>query len=675
MPRSLEIFIAVLFIILISPLALVIAVAIRLESKGPIIYKQKRIGKGGKPFTLLKFRKMMEGLPKQGPMLTGRFDPRLTQVGRFLERTKLDELPQIINVLRGDMSLVGPRPEVPKFTQYYTKKWEIVLSVKPGLLGKNQIKHRNESEMFPPDCVNSENYYIKFILPTKLDVDIQYTKERNFWTDIKIMFHAAFVAIFGSATELTFQSYKIYLRNLFVKEALTALSFFLALLTLYAIQKPAPPLPVEIHQLILLLLFVCLIRCAVFILSKAPRQLHDYHSYQEIGKVIGLVGLGTLGYLTVFCLCYRQLISFLLLAAFIDSVYLSFFIIIARWQLYYYRQKTNFRTDDIPILIVGCNEDTIFTIQSLRRFKKKAYKLIAVVDTSNHRKDHYIAGVPVIELIDDLEHLFKKNQIELVFMIDSALPLSTRLRIGEVCQQLNILFYQIPSTFQIIESALKRMQSVKRLHKLKQRNIRGENSLSNDVAARISICQNLIAYLSANITSNEELLSIYNKLEIADKRTTNLIKTVSSLESAIDQKIEEDDALMEFYHLRRKRLEPILTKCREARRDFMAEKLFLMHTQFQLYSKVIDLVNRGYNQGKYLLLEKSGKTKIEEHLQTLLVLRNEGESVMDKMSQPLDNVSLSYIHEIENELFSIEESIVAPMSEYVEYLKQELVNV
>ena len=675
MPRILEIIIAIIFLLLVSPLALLIALAIRLESKGPIIYKQKRIGKDGKPFTLFKFRKMMEGLPKQGPMLTGRFDPRLTQVGRFLERTKLDELPQIFNVLRGEMSLVGPRPEVPKFTQYYTKKWQIVLSVKPGLLGKNQIIHRNESEMFPPDCVNSENYYIKFILPTKLNVDIEYTQQRNVWNDIKIMFHAAFVAIFGSATVLTFKSYKIYLRNLLIKESLSVISFFLAFLTLYALQKSNLPFPVTILQFIIIIAMVCMIRCFVFVLAKAPRQLNDYHSYQEIGKVIGLVGIGTIVYLAAFFLFYRQAFSFLTFAAFIDFVFLSFFIIIARWQLYYSRQKTNFRTDDIPILIVGCNEDTIFTIQSLRRFKKKAYKLVAVVDTSNHRNDRHIAGIPVIELIDDLEHLFKKNQIELVFMIDSALPLSTRLRIGEVCQQLNILFYQIPSNFQIIESALKRMQSVKKLQKLKQRNIRGDNSLSNDIAARIHICQHMIEYISTNASADRELQSIHGRLENANQRTSNLVKNVSTLEEAIDRKIEEDDALMEFYHLRRKRLEPILTKCREARRDFMAEKLYLMHTQFQLYSKVIDLVNQSYSQGKYILLEKSGKAKIEEHLQTLLVLRNEGESVMDKMSQPLDNVSLSYIHEIENELFSIEESIIAPMSEYVENLKQELVNV
>ena len=99
-------------------------------------------------------------------MLTGRFDPRLTTVGRFLERTKLDELPQFFNVLKGDMSVVGPRPEVPRFTQYYAERWEIVLNVTPGLVGLNQVYLRNESELFPPDCQDVEQYYIDSILQT-----------------------------------------------------------------------------------------------------------------------------------------------------------------------------------------------------------------------------------------------------------------------------------------------------------------------------------------------------------------------------------------------------------------------------------------------------------------------------------------------------------------------------
>ena len=168
-------------LILAAPLFLAIAVLIKLDSPGPVFFRQARVGRHQRRFLMWKFRKMYDKLPTQGPSLTRRYDMRLTRVGRILERTKLDELPQLFNVLVGDMSVVGPRPEVPKFVQERSEHWDKVLSVKPGLVGPCQLRFRNESELFPAGCADLEAYYAEHILPRKLAVDAAYASRYSPW--------------------------------------------------------------------------------------------------------------------------------------------------------------------------------------------------------------------------------------------------------------------------------------------------------------------------------------------------------------------------------------------------------------------------------------------------------------------------------------------------------------
>ena len=143
-------------IVLAPVFVLIPALFIKLDSRGPVFFRQVRVGRDRRPFRMWKFRKMYHDMPAQGPNLTRRGDPRLTRIGRVLERTKLDELPQFFNVLAGAMSLVGPRPELPAFVAHYPEQWDRVLSVTPGIFGPCQIRFRNESELYPPDCPNVE---------------------------------------------------------------------------------------------------------------------------------------------------------------------------------------------------------------------------------------------------------------------------------------------------------------------------------------------------------------------------------------------------------------------------------------------------------------------------------------------------------------------------------------
>lgn len=201
--RAFDLVVAAGLLAALAPVFAAIAVLIKLDTRGPVFFRQTRVGRGGRHFRMWKFRKMPNDMRVQGPALTGRYDPRLTRVGRVLERTKLDELPQLLNVLAGDMSLVGPRPEVPKFVDPCPEAWAEVLSVRPGVVGPAQLIFRNESELYPPGCPDVEGFYLAHILPPKLAVDARYTRERTLAGDALLLVRTAWAAVGGVVTRRT----------------------------------------------------------------------------------------------------------------------------------------------------------------------------------------------------------------------------------------------------------------------------------------------------------------------------------------------------------------------------------------------------------------------------------------------------------------------------------------
>lgn len=174
-------------LIVLSPLFIIISLIIYLDSGGNIFYKQKRVGKGGKLFGLYKFRTMHDDADKKGLLTIGEKDSRITSSGIFLRKYKLDELPQLINVLSGDMSIVGPRPEVKKYTDLYNDEQKKVLTVKPGITDYASIEYSSENETLSSEN-NPEQAYIDKIMPAKLHLNLKYINERSFITDLKIIF-------------------------------------------------------------------------------------------------------------------------------------------------------------------------------------------------------------------------------------------------------------------------------------------------------------------------------------------------------------------------------------------------------------------------------------------------------------------------------------------------------
>ena len=192
--RSFDILVSALALILLAPFFLILAVVIKLTSRGPVFYKGKRVGRGGDIFLMHKFRSMVVNADQMGTDLTPQGDPRVTKVGRFLRRTKIDELPQIIDVLKGSMSLVGPRPESPLYTRYYDDRQKRVLSVRPGIVGPAQIKYRHE-ELILKDREDPDTYYVQELMPRKLEIDLDYSENRSLLLDIVILFKALLAVI------------------------------------------------------------------------------------------------------------------------------------------------------------------------------------------------------------------------------------------------------------------------------------------------------------------------------------------------------------------------------------------------------------------------------------------------------------------------------------------------
>ena len=181
-------------LIVLSPLFLILAIWIKLDSKGPVFYRQVRVGRNNRDFRIFKFRSMRRG-SDQGSLVTiGGHDSRITRSGYILRKFKLDELPQLINVFVGDMSLVGPRPEVRHYVDFWTPEQMHVLDVRPGITDPASIKFRNENDLLDK-ADNPEEYYINVIMQEKIRLYLEYVENHNLWYDIKLIFQTIKVVL------------------------------------------------------------------------------------------------------------------------------------------------------------------------------------------------------------------------------------------------------------------------------------------------------------------------------------------------------------------------------------------------------------------------------------------------------------------------------------------------
>jgi len=184
--RLFDIVVSALALVLTSPILLIAAIAVKLSSPGPIFFRQKRVGRNFQPFWIYKFRTMVVDAPQRGAQITAGADPRITRVGRLLRKTKLDELPQLWNVLRGDMSFVGPRPEVPRYVEMFADDYMEILTVRPGITDPASLKFRHESDILG-QAADPEAEYVQRILPEKIALAKQYIAQSSLAYDMRLL--------------------------------------------------------------------------------------------------------------------------------------------------------------------------------------------------------------------------------------------------------------------------------------------------------------------------------------------------------------------------------------------------------------------------------------------------------------------------------------------------------
>ena len=186
MKRVFDFTLSALGLLILGPLFVLVAILIKLDSPGPIFFRQERMGQGFRPFLIYKLRTMIQNAHTQGPLVTAGRDSRVTRVGGVLRRTKIDELPQLLNVLKGEMSFVGPRPEVRKYAEMFRQDYEEILRIKPGITDLASLKYRHETEVLGRSS-NPEEQYVTEILPDKIKLAKEYLMMSSFWVDMRVI--------------------------------------------------------------------------------------------------------------------------------------------------------------------------------------------------------------------------------------------------------------------------------------------------------------------------------------------------------------------------------------------------------------------------------------------------------------------------------------------------------
>jgi len=184
--RAFDLFWSVLGLAVLFPLLVLVALVVKLQDGGPVFFRQIRVGRGGRPFRIWKFRTMVVEAEPQGRAITVGRDPRITRAGQYLRSTKLDELPQLLNVAAGEMSLVGPRPEVPRFVAFYSEDQRAILALRPGVTDLASIKYRNESDLLA-QAEDPDETYIRILLPDKIRINLAYASQAGLWSDFLVI--------------------------------------------------------------------------------------------------------------------------------------------------------------------------------------------------------------------------------------------------------------------------------------------------------------------------------------------------------------------------------------------------------------------------------------------------------------------------------------------------------
>jgi len=433
--RIFDISFSVAALVMLAPLYLLIAILIKLDSRGPVFYPCVRVGRGGKLFRMYKFRTMTKKADAVSQSISPKDDVRVTDTGRFLRRFKLNELPQFYNVLRGDMSIVGPRPEDPKFVRYHRDKWEKVFKIRPGIIGPNQILGRNEDEMYPPE-VDPDQYYVENILPEKLPVDVEYVCRCSFWTDVKYIFHGVRAAVLGSVGMRHMRHNRIAICLFLFDALLVIFSYHTAMLLRFEGSLPERTYWAFMSNVPVLLL----LRMAMFIRYRLYSVLIRYFNIWDMAAIIKGVAISSILFVA-FNLMFGDR-SHSRAAFLIDAVLISFLLIGLRVTARYLREwkyQKDMRMSSLEnkdrtvrrVFIYGAGHTGIAAMTLLHYCSD--ISVVGFIDDDPEKRNKFINKVKVLGGSHDLKALALLHNVKDLYIVTARDDGKNLNRVRELC--------------------------------------------------------------------------------------------------------------------------------------------------------------------------------------------------------------------------------------------------
>ncbi len=467
-------------LILFAPVMLLVALLVKLSSPGPVLFSQERIGKDGVSFRIYKFRTMVTGAA--GSLITEKKDPRITRIGGLLRKTKLDELPQLFNVVRGDMSVVGPRPETPEFVDYYTEDDRRILKLRPGLTDIATVSFRNEEELLA-SAEDHERFYINTVLRRKMRFKKEYLRRASFWFDLELILLTVFKILLPGLVifdEVELDRRVQYLLDMVV----IGLMFLLA----YIIRYEGIPEGIQFKKMILLTPYVILLRWGVMFLSGVYaipwRSIRIDHIPLFIFTTLSVSSVFLLGRLLLPDTLHYGQVPYAVIA--IEAL-LNFFGVVGLRLLrrvVFEQRESSRRTDPIVLprtLIVGAGRMGHLLVKEAINRKSPPFRLIGMLDDDPAKKGQEILGYRVLGGVDELAFHVQRLHAEQVIVAVTAITRAEIRRLLRLARHSSARLKIVPPRFRELDGQL----DLSQIWKIRVEDLLGRRTHAPDYEARL----------------------------------------------------------------------------------------------------------------------------------------------------------------------------------------------
>ncbi|MFZ0217131.1 MAG: sugar transferase, partial [Candidatus Dormiibacterota bacterium] len=444
--RLIDVAFAASALIVLSPLLLAIAGLVLLRDGRPVVYRGLRAGRDGRPFTMLKFRTMVRDAAQIGPGVTMGRDPRITCLGASLRKTKLDELPQLLNVLRGEMSVVGPRPEDPRYVEGYTADQRRALEVRPGITSPASIAFRDEQQRLTDA---SERDYVDRVLPLKLRLDVEYVEQRSFWLDATIVAQTALAVLPVATAQQVLRRYVPW----FLVDGVTVTVAFYLSLGLRFIDLRGPGLGQATRTMNATIVPIVVLFLVVDHLWGLNRRVWRFATAGEVMLILNVCAVSTAIAVTGdlvagVVLGTRDLpLSVIVLGGFFTFAGIALTRFRERLLQAAWRRRPGTNTDTPMVTVVfGAGDSGHFVAWRLLTLPEgNAYQVIGFVDDEPRKRGLRIHGLPVLGGRDDLPEIVRRRGVQLVVVAIANIPGDALREIVTICQQTDAQVKIVPS--------------------------------------------------------------------------------------------------------------------------------------------------------------------------------------------------------------------------------------